>query len=347
MLYAKNKRMEAADIFKAIAIFVVILCHCPIIPLHHKQLLESFVMPMFWIAMGLTYNLKKHSDKGFFTIYFIKDKFIRLIVPCYLFGLIYAQLTAKNLLYMVYGSQQTFQRSGGLSSLWFLPCCFLSVCFFELLVGILYRIKNKYMFHFAMIITALLFAVISNVLPRISMGYPWCFNVSLMGLSFIIIGYEIKSIIQKVSALNGENVIVWSILFIVPLVILYATYRQNLSYITTLKMVDFATATYGNIALYMLDALCGGIAFLALAVLIGKLSLSKVFVYVGQRTFLIFLVHKPIIIGLGNMMKVYIPKIASILGMFLVLSLVVLMISLCLTEAIRKLQSSLSGKIKL
>ena len=112
-------------------------------------------------------------------------------------------------------------------------------------------------------------------------------------------------------------------------------------------MVDFATATYGNIALYMLDALCGGIAFLALAVLIGKLSLSKVFVYVGQRTFLIFLVHKPIIIGLGNMMKVYIPKIASILGMFLVLSLVVLMISLCLTEAIRKLQSSLSGKIKL
>lgn len=346
MLYTENKRMEAVDIFKAIAIFIVIICHCPIVPLQFKQLMEAFVMPMFFLAMGLTYDFKRHSDKGFLSKDFIKDKFLRLMVPCYLFGLIYAQLTAKNLLYLVYGSQQTFQRSGGLSSLWFLPCCFLSVCFFELLASIIYKIKNKKRFHLVMIVSACLFAVISFVLPDISVGYPWCFNVSLMALAFIIIGYEIRELIRKLEALNNENTSIWIIILVVSLGVLLCTFKYNLSYITTLKMVDLATAVYGNIIIYMLDAFCGNIAMLAISVLIGKISLARYFVYVGQNTFLIFLVHKPIVIGIGNMMVMYMAKIARAPGMFLIVALIVLLISLILNELIKKLQSALTGKIK-
>ncbi len=346
MLYKDNKRMDMVDIFKAIAIFCVIVSHCPIVPLQFKQLIESFTMPIFFVAIGLTYNIEKHANHGFFHIDFVKDKFIRLMVPCYLFGLIYAQLTAKNMLYILYGSQQTFRQSGGLSSLWFLPCCFLSVCFFEILIGVVYKIQNRKWFHFVMILSVLFFSGISYILPDVSVGYPWEVNVAFMGLAFIIMGYEMKEIIKKIDILNNENFIVWAALLIVPIVVLLLTFQHNLIYITTLRMVDFATATYGNIYIYMLDALCGIIASLSASVLISKIRISKYLVYVGQNTFLVFLLHKPIIITLSNMLVSRVSGLTSIPGFFFLISLIVLIITLILSEIIKKIQRELTGKIK-
>lgn len=339
MIYLSRQRVREIDIFKALAIFLVVLGHCPIVNPSLKQMVYAFHMPAFFAAYGLSYDLSRHCEKGGFTSRFIKNKFIRLMIPCFLFGMIYSQLTIRNLAYIVYGSQKAFYCTKGLSSLWFLPCFFLAVCFFEALIHVL-LIKMKlnektFSFHLFLIITAVIAAIISYILPDMQMGYPWSVNVAFMALVFIICGYEMREVIRNNIILNNANIVIWMASMIISGLILVSTFRLNLAHITK-NNIDMASATFGVAHWFFITAFSGIIFLFACAVIIQRFSLSKWFVLVGENTFLIFILHKPIIIKLSNYISSHWAGGAKLTGNYLIISIMVVIISLFLSLAIKK-----------
>lgn len=303
MLYDDKQRAKFLNIMKALAISCVLLGHCEFTLPFLKELIYSFHMPAFFIVYGLAYNYNTHLEKGFLKKDFITQKLTRLIVPCFLWGGIYSQLTVKNIIYILYGNQVCFYNAGSLSSLWFLPCMFLGVCFFEGTMTLLntielkLKINNKFYFCFGILMSASIAAFAAQFLPDVIIGYPWSLNVAFMALVLIIIGYILKLCIMKYRFLKEGVPWIFCIIMIICLFVVLATFKENLQYIS-LGNVDMASGNYGNLLLFLVDGVGGTLFLLCIAVLLSKINITWLnggLEYIGKNTLLVFVLHKPII----------------------------------------------------
>ncbi len=83
------------------------------------------------------------------------------------------------------------------------------------------------------------------------------------------------------------------------LAVLTLTYRLNLPYVSD-KYVEVSDRIFGNPALFLLDALCGGLFVLGLACFLAGFSLlPELFSRLGRDTIPILLFHKPVVLALG------------------------------------------------
>lgn len=290
-LYLKDKRSTFVDIFKAIAIFLVILGHSRLCFPELKRFIYAFHMPAFFAAYGMTYNFERHKLKGFFNLDFIRSKFWRLILPCFLWAFIFSELNVKNTAYILYGNYTGLKNAGSLTSLWYLPCFALAVCLFEILMSFVGKIKNK---NIIIAFAAVISACIAYFLPKISFGYPWSLNISFMAFAFMAVGYILKELIIKLSFLNSSNFVAWIIIGIVSFAAVYFTYSINLNYMST-KNIEMAIASYGNLFLFLIGGICGTLMLCAVSVLFNLLPRKKLLSSIGQNTLIIYLLHKPMI----------------------------------------------------
>lgn len=293
-----NNRFLYLDIFKALAVFLVILGHAPGCNLSVKQIIYSFHMPAFFAAYGIAYDADKHSRSGFINCNFMINKTIRLLLPYTFWGIIYLHLNVniKTLAYLLYGNQRSLIMAESLSSLWFLPCMFLSVCLFEFLAGLQVLLSP-----IKMLAAVVILVSINLALPLVKLGYPWSFNTMFLAVSFIISGYFVK---KYFLTLLSDNYIVLGISTAFSILLLLMLYRLNLKNIN-LRNVDMASNTVGNIFLYYSCALCGIIFLLGLSIILSR----YVYIYIiyiafmGRHTMTIFLLHKPLVIYLSQVLK--------------------------------------------
>lgn len=311
MLYDVNKRSDYIDILKALAIFCVLVGHCGLTGAYLRQLIYSFHMPAFFIAYGLSYHYEVHLEHEFLTKQFIKKKIMRLLIPCFFWGIIYAQLNIKNMIYIIYGSQKCFYNAGSLSSLWFLPCMFCAVIIFGGIMKIVYKGNGKeksikkWLPDVSMIIIAVGAACVSSLMPKLVRGYPFSFDVSLMAFSFIVCGYILNKIIKAITILNEGKSVFYAILLLLSISVILITFRNNLSGITT-SNIDMASGNYGNLILFFTDAVSGTTALICVSVLVLKIRvkvIKDILLWIGQNTFLIFVIHKPVVTGLANLVR--------------------------------------------
>ena len=292
-------RKKYIDIAKGIGIIFVVIGHCPYAYNSLTQWIYAFHMPLFFVISGMVWNRVSHEKRGYFNKSFLFDKIKRLVIPCYIWGFAYMLVNAVRskifsplfIAYLLYGSQSGFSHAGSLSSLWFMTCMFLAVCAFELI-----QMANKKDNIAILAIISSICAIVSFFLPHIKGGYPWNIDVVFIAISFMICGYLVKELIEK---LNNKLII--TAIAAATIVFLTLTYRLNLHFITT-NNVDMAGRHFGNAALYLFDALLGSIGILLVSRLLNDCKLiGNFFAYLGKRTIPIFITHKPIVNMIGKL----------------------------------------------
>ena len=283
-------------------------------------------MPLFFVVSGMVWNRESHAIRGYFTKTFLIDKFKRLIVPCCIWGVLYLVLGAIidksfspiSIAYLIYGSQSGFSHAGSLTSLWFLPCMFLSVCMFEILQKMLKNLNKR---SFLLFVLSIISAVIGIFLPRISGGYPWSIDVSFMALAFMIWGHLGRVIVERI----GKQKVFTILLALASFVILTVSYSFNLSNIS-INNVDMAGRYFGDPLLFLIDALAGCLFVLLISELISGLC-GRGLVELGKKTIPIFIIHKPIVqvlnkFGLALSISEFAIVVASV-GIAIFISLII------------------------
>lgn len=345
------KRIAYIDLAKVLTIFLVILGHSTILVGFLEQWIYSFHMPVFFSLYGMTYNIERHSSNGFFTVHFVKQRFIRLMIPAIIWAIGYSIVSPfddspfhpTDMLKIAYFSQASLRQAGSLTSIWFMPCMFLAVLLTELSICFINKIsKNKASTHILIVLNILFLATITFILPRSSRGYPWCANLVPLATAMIMTGYLVRQLVDTSSNWCTRHKLSIPLVFILALVTLCVVSWFNWQFITG-KNVDMASAKFGNPILYFVGAITGIIMVVALSKLTCPSQLHPAISFAGANTYGIFLIHKPLIIafgsflasmGLGNLFTAFISAI------------IVFVISTAVTFVIDKIYPPLIGNKK-
>ena len=290
-----RKRLRYIDFYKALSIILVVLAHINFANLGLKPWINGFVIPAFFFASGLLLK----SDQGFSfgdSAQFIWKRFQALMIPYFLWAMLFSALSLQNLVKIAYGSHVMLLSAGSLSSLWFLPTLFLSLLYFAV---VRMTLKKHFLFPVKLAMIAVAFAV-SFLLPSMSKGYPWCFDVSFSAFGFLLLGNTVLPMIKAFHERCSDGKMGAAVCGLVLLLSFAGTmiYRLNLPFVGNHVMV--AEARYGNPLLFLLTAMFGIVFTMAAAVLLDLLlplvgSAPRAITYIGENTMALFVVQKPVI----------------------------------------------------
>ena len=336
-----DNRKKYADLYKGIAITLVVIGHTPCISNELVRVIYSFHMPAFFFIYGLMYQFEKHRSKGFVTKNFIIDKVKRLLIPCWIWGVFYMlcnlKLSFRGVAGIIYGSQAGFIYANSLSSLWFLPCMFVAVVCFEIIIQKSDKIFNK---RLLFVILFCVFAAVAWMLPHFKYGYPFGIDSSMIAVIFIILSYLLQPLVNK--RVDRGLITMDYVIAVLLLCILLLTYRINLRFVP-INNVDLAKRYLGNIVLYLLDAFSGCIALLYICIFLSKYEwiIINYVVFLGRVSLIIMIIHKPIVIHLSELLK-YISLYNSIGG--IIASLLTIAVCSVLSFVLDKYTPFLFGK---
>lgn len=321
----QKRRIEYIDLAKAFAIIFVLIGHTVSSDTFIKKVVYAFHMPLFMVLSG---SLIRVSDRSFTT--FLKDRALRLLVPYFIWAMIYSPFSLRNLICITYGTRQTLEMASSLTSLWFLPTMFISQC-------ITYFFLKKALKKQAVILLPPLILFIVGIIAsgRIEIGYPWGLDVAFVTVLFMISGNLLTERMQN------TNVIVLSGCFVSCIFAYTVSLRFNT---TDLGYVLMANAIYGNPVLFLIGAYGGSVAIILISYLLSKVDfpLKRCFLHVGQKTFGIFLIHKPIVESLRVVMEKLGIGYNSFTGVLLI-TVIGLAISYGLAQLIEWIVPSLFG----
>ncbi len=268
-------RKSYVDYIKAIGIFLVIIGHINFANSHLgiKEWVYAFHMPLFFFATGLVIR-EARLDTGF-----LQKKINVLLIPYFLWGLIYSQLSIKNILFIGYGSYDTLTRANTLTSLWFLPAMFFGVLIVQALFAV---IKKDYQ----RVIAMCLLGAVGALLPFIGVGYPLCIDTALLAAAFILFGHYFEMLVSdKPHWLAGVFAVVGAV----------GTLLYSFNNVKQAEYVLLAKRYLGNPALFFVVSIMGCIMIYGIARLIDSGNTNKVLSFIGKNTLGIFAVHKVII----------------------------------------------------
>lgn len=256
-----------------------------------KAWIYSFHMPVFFFCTGLVLKDIGKSLKESVTKYAR-----RLIIPFFLWALLFAQFTIPNLVMILYGSHKSLAKAGSLTSLWFLPVMFLAVCLFFIVRN---RTNKESVRWLDFVIVALSFGM-GFIIPNIRIGYPWVANVVLVAFPILMLGNIMKPYIASFYNYIKCHEVIGIVLCVVLTIVFWGgtlTYQQNDS---DFKYMLMAEARYGSILYFILTTSCGIMMLLSASLLLEILFkrnriITKGLSFVGQNTLCIFAIQKPFI----------------------------------------------------
>ena len=292
---SKRIRLDYLDIAKCITIFLVMVGHCvgntenPF----YRCAIYYFHMPLFFIVSGVVtrkhqttkYDLKHYKD------FLIKNVF-SLLIPYFIWALIYSNFSYSNIPHIIYGSWQSLKTGSTLTSLWFLPCLFLARIEMELVLhsSNLFPKINR---HLYALIWAIIAFVIGFNLPKLENGYPFCFDISIVALAYMLVGYAYKEYLNKLENKSISYQIIMLIVYI-------GLYIFGITYEDQIYLVLMCGSEYGNIALMLLNSFSGCGIIITISIILSKYVLldseSKIrraMLWIGKNTIGIYLIHKP------------------------------------------------------
>lgn len=146
-----------------------------------------------------------------------------------------------------------------------------------------------------LLIISMIIGIIGYSLPNLNIGYPFCIDIAMTAIVFIILGYVCRNLFRRFSVENNIQMIQVVLLVIVVTIIgVVAILKNDIE----IGYVLMANGNCGNYMLFLISALTGIFVVSILTILFGKKIRGKyatIFSYIGQNTFVIFAVHKPLI----------------------------------------------------
>lgn len=284
----KTKRLQFVDIARALAIIFIVYGHTIV---HNNnvysfyKLLYSFHIVLFFIISGYIYN--KSND----TFKFIKKKFLSLMVPYFIFSLLFlipyfifvddvntiintqgkTNITSL-LIEIIYGVGYSVSLKQN-TSLWFLPALFSTEIIYKLLSN------TKFYNHCQDYFKIIILLCVSFISTKIPLILPWGINSALTLLIFFEIGILLKKyqILDKIK----NNYYLKILLFIMVIVSIFI-YQLNI----TVSCVDYQ---YGNYLIFLIVSLSLSIFVMFMSY---KISKSNLLELIGKNTLSILILHK-------------------------------------------------------
>lgn len=189
-------RKEYLDVIKLFSVLCVIHNHAAPTYTPIRRTISAFFMPVFFIIYGIA-SSKKPWKSGKEIGRFLEKEIKALLVPYVLWALIYAKRLdwtfVKNLLF---GNNYSLQRVETNSVLWFLPCMFMSVLLFQILINIESRITKNYVKLGFSVIAAIACGLISCCFngQTVDGGRFFGWDIAFTGCLFMIIGKVIDAV---------------------------------------------------------------------------------------------------------------------------------------------------------
>ena len=188
-------RVPYIDIAKGITIFLVIVGHAAnnLDEPFYRVLLYYFHMPLFFMLTGMSIRPKETYNWDVWKK-MIRKNAVVLILPYFLWGIMYAKFSFYNIGRIGFGSWKSLTKAETLTSLWYIPCLFLVRIEIHLLFQLFQKIKaNIYLLS---TIAAVISFAIGFLLPYNEVrGYMWCADIS-----FVALGFVTKRLIDKLNA---------------------------------------------------------------------------------------------------------------------------------------------------
>ena len=256
-------------------------------------------MPVFFVTYGFVCATRMAKQNEPFSLSFVFKKFKRLMVPYYIWAFTYTvftkNLTWKTALLILWGSQTGLKMAGSLTSLWFLPCMFMSTCIFQILVCISSKYKNR----IASLLLVLSTAILSLVLPKFEYGYFCGTDAALMGTLFSLIGLYAAPVFKTIRKKNNYIKLIIAIVCIVLCTLLN---HYNLQYIP-INNADMPSGNYGLVYIYIMAAIMGNVSIIVISMLLENMDnlwVRNNIIKMGQNTLIVLVLHKPLVTWLSN-----------------------------------------------
>lgn len=342
----KSRRIETIDIAKAITIFCVILGHttgnldAPMF----RRVLYAFHMPLFFFLAGL--SIKPKAVQGFRGWgAFLYKNVLALMAPYFVWGLVYAPFSYPDMGALFYGSWEALNRMETLTSLWYLPCFFISRVLVQIVVNIAGYAKVKNMPLWCGICALPLLAA-GLLLPHGENGVLWCADIALAAGGFILLGIAVR----KSCLVMAQQKTLWLILSFIGSLLLFCAgtvFRGE-----GLALSLMCKSDYGNRLWFLYNSVFGSLAVLTVSMLISRLSRESAQPFkidavtcIGRQTMGIYLLHKPFL------QQVILPALSGIfpgdfpfLAIALMGSILALLFSIAMCYIIGKFIPQLLGR---
>ena len=285
IIAVNEKRIEFIDIAKALGIIFVVAGHAVSSDSEIKRILYSFHMPLFFILSGMLLRARKDVDIRRIREQ-INKKLSALMLPYFVWGLIYSSLSVKHLILLLYGTRETLVLAESLSSLWFLPVLFLAFMISDVVLMLLGWI-GKYMDGIVFSGAAVCF-LIGLLLPHQPVyGDPWGADIAFVAAGFMLLGTIIFHWINRNANSSGKIVVA-----IAACVIFVFSIRYSSS---SVGYVLMGNADYGNPVVFIINSMAGSLFVVMVCFLAPRVHRFRILQWIGARTMGIFIVHKPIV----------------------------------------------------
>jgi fucose 4-O-acetylase-like acetyltransferase len=326
-----KRRIEAIDIAKAITILLVILGHTTgntDTPLF-RRMLYTFHMPLFFALAGISIKPKLlNSWKEWLS--FLQKNVLALLVPYFIWGLVYAPFSYQNIQKLLYGSWEALGQMETLTSLWYLPCFFLARIFVQAVIQILghCKVKNLPLWYG---ICAIGMFIVGTTLYHPENGWPWGVDIAFVGTAFILLGIALR----KLFIIMSQQKTIWFFVSLIASTTLFCIgtiFRGD-----ALELSLMCKGDYGNLAWFICNSISGSMIVVSLSMLISRISRESAhpfhtdaITYIGQHTMGIYLLHKPflqqvtmpILLRICNNPDWFLPM--AIIGSFITLGISIL-----------------------
>jgi len=287
-------RLEYADYAKAVAIFLVVLGHTNGAYVAGRDWMYldfcyAFHMPLFFMLSGFFIRPKaSYSRAGWRR--FLAQNFLALMVPYFIWGVIYMPFSYPNLGRLAYGSWLQLRAAGTLTSLWFLPVMFVGRVLCEGVLTLAGRLRLSHGMLCAVAIPV--FAALGFLLPHHNaldgcVGNVWNCDVGVMAAAFMMLGALARPFADRLAKAGIAKIAaVFAAGFFLERPLLTAGRDM------TMLMCN---AEYGPWAYCLANALSGSVMTLSLAMLLARFVPSwKPMLFVGANTMGVYLIHKPL-----------------------------------------------------
>ncbi len=222
MLVNKKVRDEYIDVARGAVILLMLVGHSGA-PKILTQFIYGFHMPFFFILSGYLYNHGKWEARGLKEL--VRTKFKAYMIPYFILcgiNIILEFITSifsngfrfefikegfTDIIWDLY-SYSTRARMGTSTPLWFLPCIFLSTIF----VYLIFKIKRAE-YRISVLVIAWVVNIGLNIIKMPLL--PWHFGISLVGASFMILGFYIRNYFARVEILGSRLMLLFFVIYVV------------------------------------------------------------------------------------------------------------------------------------
>lgn len=226
-----------------------------------RRVIFTFHMPIFFLLCGLELiTHKEEGKKGWCD--FLRRMALSFVFPYFLWSLIYSNFSYKNLIWLLYGSYESLIRAGTLPILWFFPCMFMARIISEGVI--VFTLSFASIKRFTLPLFTVLLFIVGIFLPKIgNLSYPWCINIAFTAAGFMLVGYSIKPLIEKVA----KNLLSTVLIFIFSATVFIA---GSVLRAESLEMVLLRSGDYGNIIWFFVNSFSGCLLVLSISSLISR-----------------------------------------------------------------------------